>query len=188
MPTVSQVEDDLRYVRSALEGSRSPAPASIYALWAVIGGLGMPLGDLAPRWAGVYWMVASPVGLLASVLLGGRHARRLGQVDRDAGRRHGLHWLALVVAIGLAAPLAVTGRLGYDVLGQVILLLLTVAYFLAGVHLDRRLLGVSALLAAGYLSLFVLERWAWTVIGLTTAAALAACAWLAREPRERAAG
>jgi hypothetical protein len=193
MPTADHaadhVRDDLRYVRRALEGARAGGtPASIYLLWAVIGACGLPLVDFAPRWAGPYWLVASPLGLVASLLLGRAHARRVGQLDRGEGLRHGLHWLALPLAAALAVPLAASGRLSYGALGQVILLLIAVVYFLAGVHLDRRLLPVALLLAAGYGLLFVLAAWAWTVVGLTTAAALAACAWVARQPHGETAG
>jgi hypothetical protein len=189
MPSADHVQDDLRYVRRALEGAGAGGtPASIYLLWAVIGAIGMPLVDFAPRWAPVYWLVASPIGLVASLLLGRAHARRVGQLDRGEGLRHGLHWLALVLGSALAVPLATSGGISYPVLGQVILLLITLVYFLAGVHLDRRLLPVALLLAAGYGALFVLAAWAWTIIGLTTAAALAVCAWLAREPYGETAG
>jgi hypothetical protein len=93
----------------------------------------------------------------------------------------------MLLAPGLAAPLAVFGRVEAEVFGQLMVLLLALVYYLAGIHLDRRLLPVAGLLVVGYLSLFVIADWAWTVLGVTTAAALAVCAWLAREPRDAAA-
>jgi hypothetical protein len=180
MPAADQIHDDLRYVRNAVEAAdREPTPASIYLLWAVIAGAGFALLDFAPRWAPAYWLPASLLGLAASLLIGRRHARRSGQRDRGEGWRHGLHWLALPLAAALAILLAAAGRLGGPALGQVILLLVAVVYFLAGVHLDRRLLWVSGVIVAGYLALFALTAWGWTIVGATLAASLVLCALLA---------
>jgi hypothetical protein len=190
MPTATdRVRSDLSYVREAVESSdRHPTPASIYLLWAAIGTVGFPILDLAPRYAPWFWLIASPLGLAVSLWLGRRHARRIGQMGRSEGRRHGLHWLGVVLAAALAMPLAVTGRVDGTALGQVILLLVALTYFLAGVHLDRAMLWVSGLLVAGYLALFVVAAWAWTVIGLTLAAGLAACAAAGRRGLVRRAG
>jgi hypothetical protein len=190
MPTATdRVRSDLSYVRKAVESSdRHPTPASIYLLWAAIGAVGFPILDLAPRYAPWFWLIASPLGLAVSLWLGRRHARRIGQIGRSEGRRHGLHWLGVVLAAALAMLLAVAGRVDGAVLGQVVLLLIALTYFLAGVHLDRAMLWVSGLLVAGYLALFVVAAWAWTVIGLTLAAGLAACAAAGRRGLVRRAG
>jgi hypothetical protein len=185
MPSPEQVHSDLRYVREALESSRSrPTPPSIYLLWALISALGFPLIDLAPGAVGLFWLIAAPSGLVLSLALGRRQGRRLGQVERGEATRHGLHWIGLLLAIGLATPLSLTGRVDGSTFAQLILLLVALAYFLAGVHLDRLLLWVSALLAASFLALFVLAAWGWTVVGLTIATSLGLCALLARAPAQ----
>jgi hypothetical protein len=187
--SADRMHDDLAFVRRAVETSdRHSTPAAIYLLWAAISAVGFPLLDLAPERTAIYWFVASPLGLVASLWLGRRHAMRVGQVGRREGWRHGLHWLGLVLATGLTVPLIATGRIGGTALGQVILLLVALAYFLAGVHLDRAMLWVSAVLVAGYLALFVLDAWGWTVVGSTLAASLVACALLARRHDGRTAG
>ncbi len=138
-PAADQVHEDLRYVRRTLESSgRDSAPASIYLLWAAIGAVGFPLIDLAPERVPLFWAIASPMGLVASLWLGRRHARRAGQLARREGWRHGLHWLALLLAAALTVPLALSGRIAGPALGQVILLLVTVVYFLAGITSPAR--------------------------------------------------
>jgi hypothetical protein len=172
-----QVRDDLDYVRRALETARSRrSPASIYALWGAIAAIGFPLVDLAPRWVGWFWAVAAPAGFVASFLLGRRHAIRVGHRDGGDMWRHGLHWLGVVVATALVVPLVATGRISPATFGQLMLLLVAFAYFLAGIHLDRRLAWVSALLLAGYAATFVLGPWVWTITGVATATAFFALA------------
>jgi membrane protein implicated in regulation of membrane protease activity len=184
MSAAEKVHDDLRYVRDALQSAdRASSPASIYLLWAAIGAVGFPLADFAPRWVPWFWLVASPLGLVTSLWLGHRQSRREGQLDNREAWRHGLHWLGLLLGAGLAVPLVATGRIDGATIGQVILLLVAIVYFLAGVHLDRALLWVSGLLAVGYLALFVITGWGWTVVGVTMAISLTACALLPRRGR-----
>lgn len=173
-----QVHEDLHYVRAAVEASsQSPTPPSIYLLWALIGGIGLPMIDWAPQRVAVFWLVAAPAGFAISLLLGRRRALQSGQQSRGTAK-HALHWGSLLLAPVLAMALPATGRIEGLAAAQVVLLLIATVYYLAGVHLDRALLWVSGWVALGYLSLFVLDSWGWTVVGLTLALALATCAWL----------
>ena len=64
-----------------------------------------------------------------------------------------------------------------------ILLVLAFGYFLAGVHLDRPLLWIGLLMTAGYVALFFIDRYAWTLIGVTVAIGLALSGWLSGRNR-----
>lgn len=177
----SRIEEDLGYVRAAIgRGQRGRSPAGIYFLWAAIVLVGFSLVDLAPGIVGVYWLIAAPVGFAASAWLGARASRRLGELDRAAGRRNLLHWLGLLIAGALALLPVVSGQGSWYGFGATVVLLSALTYWLAGVHGDRPLLVVGALLFGGYAVVVLLPEPAWIVIGVLSGGALAVAGWSAR--------
>lgn len=179
MERSARASEDLEYVRRVVSRSEaSGAPRAIWYLWAAIGAVGFSLMDFAPERVPLYWAVAAPAGFALSVWLGWRHGRTLGQVSWREGRAHVLHWAALLVGVFLLVPLAAGGALPGATLPQAILLIVAVGYFLAGVHLYRPLLWIGLLMAAGYLALFFVGRYAWTGIGLAVGLGLVVTAQL----------
>ncbi len=175
MTEINQLKSDLGYIAEAVRKSdRATSPSSIYLLWAAIVLLGFALIDFAPRYEGVYWTVLGPLGLLASALLGWRYSLRLGQVRRDLGVRYSFHFLGMMAIIFLAVPLGVTGAVAWSAMSKLFLLILALAYFLAGIHLERPLLWISFVMVAGYVALFFISVYGWTIVGVMVAIALAA--------------
>lgn len=178
---LSTTRRDLEFVRNAVRRDAAGGfPAPIAALWAAVSLLGFPLADFAPRWAGPFWAIASPLGFALSMWLGARSARSAGAADRREAARWAWHWLGLLVAIGLAALAPLSGSVAWDDFAAGVLLLLAVAWFTAAIHLHRSLLVVAVILAAGYLLVLYVPGPTWTLVGLASAAALAAVAWLGR--------
>jgi hypothetical protein len=170
------LHEDFSYVRDVLDRAQGEArnSASIYFLWAAISFFGYAIIDFTPEKTGFYWMIAGPAGGILSGVLGKRAARRAGRASSRAGRVETLHWASLLVGILLLVPLVTTGAIPGGELPRIILLLVAVAYFTAGLHLDRRMIPVAAVLAACYL-LTVFARglpYLWTVTGGILAAAL----------------
>lgn len=179
MSEIKQLEGDLGYVRGVVrKAGVAQSPAAINILWAVIVLVGFALNDFAQTRAGLYWLIAAPFGFLLSLYLGWRSARQQGQIDKQEGVRHTLHWGGMMVAIFLAVPLGATGALTPKGMGQAILLIVGLAYFLAGVHLERPMLWIGISIAAGYLATFVITKYTWTIVGAFFAAALIASALL----------
>ena len=173
MHDTQRLEADLVYVRDALRQSGDVgSPAAIWYLWAVISLAGFALLDFAPQYAPHFWLPAGPLGFLASAWLGWRHARAVGQLSRHDASRHVLHWGALLVAILMLVPLAGTGALSGPTLGRVILVVIALAYALAGLHHTRPLAWVALALALGYGATFFLDRYVWTAIGIAGAIGL----------------
>jgi hypothetical protein len=184
MDQTKRIDDEITYVRQLVSKSdRSTAPASIYLMWAAICLVGFPLADFAPRYVGVFWMIAGPLGSLASMALGWRYSVRMGQVRRDVAIRHGLHWAGTLVAIFLVVPLGILGTVGWDVVHRVILLILALSYYLAGVHLERPILWVGLLMTVAYVALFVIKAYQWTIVGVVVAIALATTGLLGARKR-----
>jgi len=177
-----QIREDLSYVRSTLDrAGEADNPAIIYFLWAAISFLGIAIIDYVPAWTGLYWMIMGPLGGILSGVLGARVSRALGQDSRREGWRQGLHWGGMMVAILLLIPLITTQAVSVDELPRIILLLVALSYFLAGVHVDRRLLWVGAVVGGCYL-FTVYQRGfprLWTITAAVLAASLVAAGIIA---------
>jgi hypothetical protein len=186
-----QVRDDLSYVRSVLRrGEGVDNPASIYFLWALLSFFGFAIIDYRPEATGFYWFVAGPLGGVASGILGTRASRRTGQMSEEDGRKDALHWLAMMFAALLLIPLVTTNRLATDDIPRIILLILALTYWSAGLRQDRRLMTLGAVMAATYLFTIYADelRYLWTITGGILAASLGAAGTFAaaRARREAA--
>jgi hypothetical protein len=175
MSPSDSLHQDLQYVANAVRRhGRSPGVPAIYFLWAAIVLVGFALPDLAPRWAGRFWLVAGIGGGLLSWWLAHRDALASGVIDNDLGRRHGFHWLVGGLAFfGVALPVLV-GQADMAATANSFMLVTAVLYLLAGVHLERPLLWSGAVMFVAYVVLVVSNPpHAWTVAGVATAIALA---------------
>ena len=173
---------DLAFVRQALGRSEPRRPAAIPLLWAVIVLAGFALLDLAPSLSGMFWLLATPLGFLASVWAGRRSARRSGQRDRTTSRGHLLHWAGLLVALVLLVPLVRSGALAGGAVGQAALLLVALGYWLDGVHHLPANRWVAVAIVGGYLLSFVLARHLWLLVGVVVAGALVVSSLPGRAP------
>jgi len=175
MDPLQQLEQDLRYVRTAVEGAEvDRTPRRLCFLWAAIGLIGFALVDLRDAWVPVYWAVAAPVGFALSASIGWRHSRRRGQAAAAIGARHLLHWGALLAAVFLAWLMPLQGVLAWDDIGPAILLLLALGYFQAGVHFDPAFRWIGVVLALGYMFVLFVTAYAWLTLGILLALSLVA--------------
>ena len=171
--TDSRMESDLGYVRDVLDRSEQNAsPSSIYWLWAIIVLIGFPLADFAPRFVGLYWMIMGPLGGIASGILGYRFSRNLGQLSRRVGRQHALHWGAMMIVIFSAVGLGIAGTVAWSEIHRIILLILSLSYFLAGVYLEPPMIWIGLLMFAAYFVMFFMSAYAWTIVGIVVAAGM----------------
>lgn len=189
MEDSGRTDRDLDYVRAVVaRAEQGSSPASIYFLWAIVSFFGYAIIDFSPETTGFYWMIAGPLGGVVSGLLGRAHSRRRGQISerRDVGQL--ILWSGLIAAILLLIPLVSTGRVRSADLPRVILVLVSFAYWSAGVWLDRRMLAVGAATAGLYLfSVYAADLpWVWTITGLGLAVSLGAAGSLAAARRPRA--
>lgn len=192
MSNTNRVEDDLRYVRSVLDqAEKGKWPAGIYYLWAVVSFAGMSVIDFRPDLAGPYWAVAGPLGGVASGYLGWRAGRSLGQDSRREGTLNSLHWMGMMVAILLLVPLPAMGAISERVLPSLILLIVALGYYTAGIYLERALLFVGMIMAGCYVATILVENWPWiwTFTGTVLAASLIVSAQIGKAAwRRRASG
>lgn len=180
MSATDEMKQDLGYVAAVLRRSeRSPGVPAIYALWAGIVLVGFALPDFAPVYAGPYWLLAGPLGGLASFLIGWRASIADGVKDQALGRRYAWHWLLAGLAMLLVALPALNGAPTALVVPY-FLLVIGLAYALAGVHLEPPLRWAGLLMMGGYVALTLGFPYAWTITGVLAAAALAYAGWHAK--------
>lgn len=172
--TAETLESDIQYVRALVKKSGSESlPRSFYIMWAVIVLLGFSIIDFAPRWTGLYWMIAGPGGGILSGILGHRAGVRIGQLNRETGLRHALHWGGMLLVIVLAVLLAMRGFVHWTVLSQVILLMVALGWWTAGVHFDRFFLSCALVMMLGFVGTLFIADYIWTAIGVLTSICLA---------------
>ncbi len=165
--TSSKIESDIEYVKDLVSKSDDlPSPSSIYVLWAVLITIGFSMVDFAPRWVGFFWMIAGPAGGLLSGYLGCKAGAKKGQMNREIGIKHALHWSGMLVFIFLAVLLGIMGIVHGVVISQIILLIVALGWWTAGVHFDRNFLWLGGMMALGFLGTLFLDKYAWTAMGI----------------------
>lgn len=169
-----QLEQDLRFLRDAVERRDAPARTSraIMTYWAIHVAIGYTLIDFAPKYAGLFFLVFGIVGGIFSAWMGARESRESGVRDRKAGRREFLHWSSIWLAIAAAIALGITRHLDGQTIGQMVAMLIGLIYFLAGVHFDRNFIWLGLILMAGSILVSFLPGYGWTCLGLIIATGL----------------
>ena len=181
MTDTASIKDDIAYVRAAAERSQPGHVPAIYLIWAVICLCGFTLVDLVGPGSSliaIYWFIAGPVGTALSWWLAVRAGRQTGQADRRAGKRWAGHFLSFFAVGLLGMGLVPAGQLSWSGVGSLWILILALTYFLAGLHLERRLMPVGIILAVGYLFTLYVPEYGFTTAGVMVAVALVAQAWL----------
>ncbi|WP_295802866.1 hypothetical protein [uncultured Microbulbifer sp.] len=189
MTDVNKLRSDLDFISSAVrEDPCAGGVPALYFLWGVLIACGFILPDFAPRFAGIYWLVAGIGGGLFSWWLGARKSRRQGINNPSLGRRYGLHWLLAGVAFLLCFLPLLSGRLPAQAGAANFLLVAGITYGLAGVHLERPLLWCGLLMLAAYgVVVMLAPPFAWSITGVIVGISLF-WAGFARRAALRAAG
>ena len=172
-------QDDLAFVASAVRRrNASCGVPSIFFLWSALFLVGWALPDFAPRYTGIFWLVAGIGGGLLSWQLGERDARKRGDIDIELGKRYGYHWIICGAAFfGVFMPFVFGGNAldayAADLLGRQFLLVTALAYGLAALHLERGLALPAAIMGVGYLALNVWSpTYLWTTMGVLVSVSL----------------
>jgi len=174
MADLDRLQQDLGFVRRTVTREGPHSPAATYFLWSVLVLAGFALNDLRPMWVGYYWFTAGILGGVISAYLGVRDQRRRGEIDAAVGLQWTLHWAAFMGAVLLLVVMAVRGRIGWDAFGPMVLLLLALTYFHAGLYLSAPLRWIGLLAAAGYVVVLTVPSYPWTIVGVMLASACGA--------------
>jgi uncharacterized membrane protein HdeD (DUF308 family) len=123
--------------------------------------IGIGITDFSPEDSHRYWFAMVPIFAGACLILEWSRARGKGQKWTTIVRTQLLLWLGLLLAVRLTYLLLQTGRLDNENTGLVILLLLALTTFFAGIHLGWRLFIVGIFLGVALIGAAYLEEFVW---------------------------
>jgi hypothetical protein len=134
--------------------------------------IGIGITDFSPADSHLYWLAMVPVFAGACLILKWSRARGKGQKWTTILRTQLLLWLGLLLAIHLVYLLLHTGGLNNENTGLIILLLLALTTFFAGILLGWCLCQVGGFLGAALVAATYLEEYGWIllIIGLSVLA------------------
>ena len=170
MNDLHSLQSDFRFVRDSVArlDRRSSSP---YFLWSALVLCGFVLMDVRPVWVGPYWTILGPAGGALTGYLAWRERQRRGEVNRAMGMRHALHWSAMGCVIFLLVFMVGRG-ITAEALGPIVLLVIALSYFQAGIHTDPPLRWMGLLTIAGYIVVLTVHTYAWSMVGVALAAGL----------------
>jgi hypothetical protein len=123
--------------------------------------IGIGITDFSPADSHLYWLAMVPVFAGACLILEWSRALGRGQKWTTIVRTQLLLWLGLLLAVRLVYLLLHTGRLDNENTGLIILLLLALTTFFAGIHLGWRLFIVGIFLGLALIGATYLEEFVW---------------------------
>ncbi len=126
--------------------------------------IGLFLANYSPKSADWYWSAMFPV--FGLVCLGHQLAagNSYGMPAWEVPLIQALHWLGPIVAVRIIFLQLARGQMAADSVALMILLVLAVTAYLAGIHFDRSFVWVSAVLALAALGGTEIEAYLWLVI------------------------
>jgi hypothetical protein len=138
----------------------------------VLSVVGIGITDFSPSASYKYWVAMVPLFCGACLILEWSRVRGKGFKWTTLLRTQLLHWAGLLVAVRLVFEMLHKGRLDNENTGLVILLLLALGTFIAGIHLGWRLCLVGGFLGAALVAATYLEEYVWVllIIGLAVLA------------------
>jgi hypothetical protein len=123
--------------------------------------IGIGIVDYFPEYSRHYWLVMVLVFAGACFILEWSRARGKGQKWTTIVKTQFLLWVGLLLAVQIVFLLQRTRGLNNENTGLIILLLLALTTFFAGVNLGWRLLVVGILLGLALIGAVYLEQFAW---------------------------
>lgn len=130
--------------------------------------IGIAMTFFRPETSYRYWLVMVPVFGIACVSIEWSRARRRGQSGLGIIRDQLLHWFGVLVAVYLIYLLLTAGQLDNSNTALVVILVLALATYLAGVHLGWRIHLIGAFLGAILVMQIFFKSYIWllALVGL----------------------
>ena len=134
--------------------------------------VGIGITDFSPQLSHWYWLAMVVITGIACIVMEWSRARKKGLSATTIVKKEVFIWLGVLVAVNLVYFLFHSGRLDSENTGLVILLVLALATFLAGLRLDWRLCLLGGLLGGALILATYLEEFLWIVLMVVLAAAV----------------
>jgi hypothetical protein len=144
----------------------------IFIALVVLSLIGVGITDFSPARSYWYWFAMAPIFAGACLVMEWSQARREGTSWLRIVRTQLFTWLGLLAAIQVVFLLLRAGRLTYESTGLVILLLLALTTFIAGIHLGYQLCLLGGFLGLTLLMVAYLEQYVWMIVFLAVVGAI----------------
>lgn len=135
----------------------------IFVILVVLSLIGVGITDFSPAHSYWYWFAMAPVFACACLIIEWSHVRSEGKNWLSILRSQLLTWFGLLIAVQLVFLLLRAGRLTYESTGLVLLLLLALTTFIAGISLGYQLCLLGAFLGVTLLVVAYLEQYVWVL-------------------------
>ena len=123
--------------------------------------IGIGIVDYFPQYSRHYWFAMVMVFAVACLILEWSRARSKGQKWTIIAKTQLLLWVGLLLAVQIVFLLQRTRGLNNENTGLIILLLLALTTFFAGINLGWRLLIVGIFLGVALIGAVFLDQFAW---------------------------
>lgn len=186
MTEANQAASDLEFVRQVVErrgDRRNLSPRWLGIMWGTIILIGCTWNDVHPQTCWMFWAVTPTVAWVLSGVLLGKDAFMMGEYDATTGRKMGMHWSTCFFAAVPVVLMAFAGKISGYQMGQLLILISGIVYYLGGVHFDRRWMMPGLVMIAGSAVLTFVHRGGWTAVGVMAFLALVISFW--RGPKAR---
>jgi len=135
----------------------------IFVVLVVLSLIGVGITDFSPTHSYWYWFAMAPIFACACLIIEWTHVRNEGKRWLSILRTQLLTWFGLLVAVQAVFLLLRAGRLTYESTGLVILLLLALTTFIAGINLGYQLCLLGGFLGLTLLMVAYLEQYVWVL-------------------------
>ncbi len=171
---IQQMQQDVAFVRNAVEDRQRTQgyPLFINASWGIVNLVGFALCDFYPTVLWLYWPIACPATCIAGEIYCRINKDKIGEWNSLHDRRSGWHWGGMGIAIGLMWMLAGMGEVPPQTLGGPLLIMIGLAYYLGGVHLDKAYIAPGIIMIMGATVLPFTGRYTFTITGVLMCMAL----------------
>ena len=135
--------------------------------------VGIGITDFSPLSSHWYWLAMVVATGIACIVMEWSRAQEKGLSVKVVIKNEALIWISVLVAVKLVYFLFHAGRLDSENTGLVILLILALATFLAGLRLGWRLCILGVLLGGALIVATYVEEFIWVVLIVLFVAAVA---------------
>ena len=150
----------------------------IFVILVILTLVGVTVTNFSPSLAHNYWLLVVVVFAIASIICELRHAKKENPDHKYKFTRQIIHWVGTLFTVLAVYVLLYTGRVNYEETSLVMLLIIALATFLAGIYAGWRfyLLGLFLLLStivAAYI-----EQYLWVLGGIGIVIVVITTLWI----------
>jgi hypothetical protein len=149
----------------------------VYLILILLAVIAVAYTDIAPARSTWYWEAMAPIFGIFCVISEWFRAKERGMGRMELIRTQLLHWGAFLVLIWLVFLPVVQQNLNSDITGNILLIILALSTFLAGVYLNWRLCVVGILLGFGVIVTSMLEQSVFMILIIAVGIAIISIFW-----------